>query len=173
MSASRSVDETFINSIVGPGTFFRGHLELNGLLRIDGDFSGSIKTSGKVIVGQAGRADCAIEASSVVIGGLFRGEVYATEKVVLLASSVVIGSIVAPRLVAESGVSLNASFRVTGTPIDPATVSFIGTQRKELLLESVRTREGAVSGQRERAHERVDQGSTLSKRYERQGQWSG
>ncbi|MFP4551342.1 MAG: polymer-forming cytoskeletal protein [Spirochaetales bacterium] len=173
MSASRGIDDSFINSIVGPGTFFRGHLELNGLLRVDGDFSGSIKTAGKVIVGQAGRADCAVEASSVVIGGLFRGEIFATEKVVLLASSVVIGSIIAPRLVAETGVSLHASFRVTGTPIDPATVPSIGQHRKELLLESVRTREGALSGQRERAAEPSDVGASSPKQYERQGQWSG
>jgi cytoskeletal protein CcmA (bactofilin family) len=173
MSASRSIDDTFINSIVGPGTFFRGHLELNGLLRIDGDFSGSIKTAGKVIVGQAGRADCAIEASSVVVGGLFRGEIFATEKVVLLASSVVIGSIVSPRLIAENGVSLNATFRVTGTPIDPATVTFLGKQRKQLLLESVRTREGALSGQREREQNAGDKDAPFSKQYERQQQWSG
>ncbi|MFW5686046.1 MAG: bactofilin family protein, partial [Spirochaetota bacterium] len=71
MAARRTGDDSLINSIVGPGTFFRGHLELSGLLRIDGDFSGSVKTDGRVIVGQAGRADCAIEAATVVVGGLF------------------------------------------------------------------------------------------------------
>ena len=143
MGSRRATEESLINSIVGPGTFFRGHLELNGLLRIDGDFSGSVKTEGRVIVGQGGRADCAIEAGTVVIGGLFRGEILAFEKVVLLASSIVIGTITSPRLVAEEGVVLAGRFRVTGTaerlplPDDP------GERRKELLLESMRTREAS------------------------------
>jgi cytoskeletal protein CcmA (bactofilin family) len=128
---------------VGPGTFFRGHVELSGLLRIDGDFSGSVKTEGRVIVGQAGRADCAIQAGTVVIGGLFRGEILAFEKVVLLSSSIVIGTISAPRLVAEDGVMLSGRFRVTGSVDDLVDPGDLSGRRKELLLESVRTREAS------------------------------
>lgn len=145
MPARRSHDESLINSIVGPGTFFRGHLELDGLLRIDGDYSGSVRTSGRVIVGQSGRADCAIEAGTVVIGGLFRGEILAHEKVVLLASSLVIGSITAPRLVAEDGVVLSARFRVTGSAEGLVPQGDPAARRKELLLESMRTRERSDS----------------------------
>jgi cytoskeletal protein CcmA (bactofilin family) len=138
-------DGSFINSIVGPGTFFRGHVELNGLLRIDGDFSGSVKTSGRVIVGQAGRADCAIDAGSVVVGGLFRGEIYAQEKVVLLSSSVVIGSITAPRLVIEPGVLVHGRCTISGSAAEEQSQSALSERRKELLLESVRTREQAAA----------------------------
>ena len=147
MAGKRIDDATFINSIVGRGTFFRGHLELTGLLRIDGDFSGSIRSGGRVIIGQTGRADCAIEAGTVVVGGLFRGEILASEKVVLLASSIVMGSIAAPRLVVESGVLLNARFRITGTH-DGLADERLPVRRKELLLESVRRREqsAAVTG---------------------------
>lgn len=70
---AQEFDDSLVNSIVGRGTHFRGHLELSGLLRIDGDFSGSIKTQGKVIIGRGGRADCSIDAHTVVIGGIVRG----------------------------------------------------------------------------------------------------
>lgn len=148
MAARRGTEESLINSIVGPGTFFRGHLELNGLLRIDGDFSGSVKTDGRVIIGQAGRADCAIQAGTVVVGGLFRGEILAYEKVVLLSSSIVIGTISAPRLVAEDGVMLNGRFGITGSVESLVEPSDLAARRKELLMESVRTRESsdAVTG---------------------------
>lgn len=140
MAAQRHAEEAFINSIVGPGTMFRGHVELNGLLRIDGDFSGSIKTDGRVIIGQRGRADCAIEAGSVVIGGLFRGEILASEKIVLLSSSIVVGRVSAPRLVVESGVRFSGTCQISGN--DTTTDrSFIADQKKKLLLESIRTRE--------------------------------
>lgn len=157
MPARRSFEESLINSIVGPGTFFRGHLELNGLLRIDGDYSGSVRTSGRVIVGQSGRADCAIEAGTVVVGGLFRGEILAHEKVVLLASSLVIGSITTPRLVVEDGVVLSARFLVTGSSDGLVAASDPAARRKELLLESVRTRERA-DAQRSEAADRSETG---------------
>ena len=52
MSNNLIEDRAFVNSIVGEGTRFNGELDLNGLLRIDGDFTGTIKTTGKVLVGK-------------------------------------------------------------------------------------------------------------------------
>ena len=106
--------DNFVNSLIGEGTVFRGEVAINGLLRIDGDFAGSIKTKGKVFIGRNGRADCSIQASSVVIGGLVRGDIISKEKVVILSSAVVIGTIQSPRLVAEEGVLLDGFVRVSG-----------------------------------------------------------
>ena len=138
-------EEAFINSIVGPGTFFRGHVELHGLLRIDGDFSGSVRTDGRVIVGKSGRADCAIEAGTVVIGGLFRGEILAYEKVVLLSSCVVLGSVAAPRLIVEEGVLFSGRCRITGSTEALVASADNGKRKKSLLLETVRRREQSAA----------------------------
>ena len=102
-------DGSFINSIVGEGTTFRGELHLNGLLRIDGDFTGTIRTSGKVLVGKSGRAECTIRANTVVIGGIVKGNVYAVEKVIVLSTGMMIGNINSPRLIADEGVILNGN----------------------------------------------------------------
>ncbi len=107
-------EDSFINSIIGEGTHFRGHLELAGLLRVDGDFTGSIKTKGKVLVGQDGRADCNIEAGTVVVGGIVRGTISSTEKVIILASAMIVGDIYAPRLIAEEGVIIDGSVSIRG-----------------------------------------------------------
>ncbi len=106
-------DGTFINSIVGEGTTFRGELVLAGLLRIDGDFSGSITTAGKVLVGKNGRAECTIKAGTVVVGGVVRGNIVSAEKVMVLSTGMVIGNISTPRLVVEEGVVLNGSCLVS------------------------------------------------------------
>lgn len=145
MAKSETQEDSFINSIVGPGTFFRGHVELHGLLRIDGDFSGSVRTEGRVIVGKTGRADCAIEAGTVVIGGLFRGEVLAYEKVVLLSSCVVLGTVAAPRLIVEEGVLFSGRFRVTGSSETLVAASEPDARRKALLLETVERRERSAA----------------------------
>ena len=119
--------DVFVNSLVGEGSFFRGDITIGGLLRIDGYFSGSVTTAGKVFVGMSGRADCSIKAASVVIGGMVRGAIYASEKVVILSSAVIVGSITSPRLIAEEGVILDGTVNISGAPPEtdaqPATDS--------------------------------------------------
>jgi cytoskeletal protein CcmA (bactofilin family) len=112
------MEEQFVNSIIGHHSVFRGDIELDGLFRIDGDFTGSIKTNGKVLLGNSGRADCTVDARIVVLGGIFKGTVYASDRVVLLSTAVVIGSIYAPRLIAEEGVVLEGSVMVVGQQSD-------------------------------------------------------
>jgi cytoskeletal protein CcmA (bactofilin family) len=96
--------ESSVNSIIGEGTTLHGDFNLNGLLRIDGNFSGTVQTSGRVLIGKHGSAQCRIVAGTVVIGGKVKGEIIATERVTLLSTGVLIGNIVTPRLIIEEGV---------------------------------------------------------------------
>ncbi len=99
--------QALINSIIGDGTRFRGDLDLQGLLRIDGDFEGNIRTEGRVLVGKGGRARCLIVADTVVIGGVVKGDIKAGRKVVLLSTCIMIGNIRSPQIVVEEGVILH------------------------------------------------------------------
>ena len=120
MSDPHISDDAFINSIIGEGTRFKGEFDLNGLLRIDGDFSGVIRTKGKVLVGQNGRAECTLHAGTVVIGGVLHGEIFSTEKVIILSTGLMLGNISTPRLIVEEGVIFNGSCRITAQPADAA-----------------------------------------------------
>jgi cytoskeletal protein CcmA (bactofilin family) len=102
----------YINSIIGEGTRFNGEFDLNGLLRIDGDFSGTVRTEGKVLVGKNGRAECTVYAGTVVVGGILRGNVFADEKVVILSTGIVLGNIHSPRLIVEEGVIFNGTAKI-------------------------------------------------------------
>ncbi len=104
--------DDLVNSIVGSGTQFRGNIVLSGIFRIDGDFIGTIRNDGKVIIGRTARSECSIEATTVVIGGLFRGDIWATGKVFLLSSSIIIGTISTPHLVVEQGCLLDGTLSV-------------------------------------------------------------
>jgi cytoskeletal protein CcmA (bactofilin family) len=105
-------DGTLINSIIGEGTRFKGEFDLNGLLRIDGDFSGIIRTKGKVLVGSNGRVECTLYAGTIVIGGIVQGDIYSTEKVIILSTGMVIGNIQTPRLIIEDGVIFNGNCKI-------------------------------------------------------------
>ena len=113
MSDTHLADDAFINSIIGEGTKFKGEFDLNGLLRIDGDFTGVIRTKGKVLVGKNGRAECTLNAGTVIVGGVLRGEIFSTDKVIILSTGLVLGNITTPRLIIEEGVIFNGSCKIT------------------------------------------------------------
>jgi cytoskeletal protein CcmA (bactofilin family) len=105
-------NEITVHSIIGEGTKFRGEFDLKGLLRIDGDFSGVIKTQDKILVSRNGRAECTIYARVVVIGGLVKGDIFASERVEILSTGVVIGNIETPRLIVQDDVILHGKCNV-------------------------------------------------------------
>jgi len=103
---------SFVNSIIGEGTKLKGDFNLSGLLRIDGAFSGSVKTDGKVLIGKNGVAECYIIASTVIIGGKVKGEIVATERITILSTGELTGNIVTPRLIIEEGVIFDGSCEI-------------------------------------------------------------
>lgn len=129
MSDTHLNDDAFVNSIIGEGTRFKGEFDLNGLLRIDGDFTGVIRTKGKVLVGRNGRAECTVHAGTVVVGGVVKGEITSTEKVIVLSTGLVLGSVSTPRLIVEEGVILDGTCRVTA-PDRPAAEAPRGAGRE-------------------------------------------
>ncbi len=112
MSNYLSEEGTFINSLIGEGTVFKGELSLNGLLRVDGDFSGTVKTDGKVLIGKTGRAEAVIDAGTIVIGGVLKGNITATEKVIILSTGMLIGNVSTPRFIVEDGVIFDGNCKI-------------------------------------------------------------
>ncbi|MCU0848364.1 MAG: polymer-forming cytoskeletal protein [Spirochaetes bacterium] len=109
-------EDNIVNSIIGEGSEFKGEFKINGLLRIDGKFQGTIETEGKVLIGQWGDAVTDIKARLVVIGGTVRGNIYAMERVILLSSGRVNGNIITPSLIMEDGVVFEGNCTINKTP---------------------------------------------------------
>lgn len=95
-----------------------GDVHVSGLLRIDGDFSGTIEATGTVFIGRNGRAESSIQAETVVIGGVVKGDINADQKVIILSSGMVIGDITTPRLVLEEGVIFNGNSLVSNKAVE-------------------------------------------------------
>ncbi len=106
---NRIDEDNIINSIIGTGSEFKGEFKINGLLRIDGKFQGTIDTHGKVLIGQSGDAITDIKAKLVVVGGKVSGNIYATERVILLSTGDIKGNIITPSLVMEEGVKFDGN----------------------------------------------------------------
>ncbi|HSV97948.1 MAG TPA: polymer-forming cytoskeletal protein [Spirochaetota bacterium] len=113
---SKQIEDNIVNSIIGEGSEFKGEFTVNGLLRIDGRFKGTIETDGKVLIGQSGEATTDIHARVVVIGGVVRGNIFATERVIMLATGKLHGNIITPSLVMEDGVIFDGNCVINKRP---------------------------------------------------------
>ncbi len=101
---AKDINSSIVNSIIGQGSEVKGEFKFEGVLRIDGVFSGELKSEGKVIIGETGHVKTDIKAGTIVIGGLVEGNVYATKQVNLLATGKLLGDIITPSLIVEEGV---------------------------------------------------------------------
>ena len=102
-----------VNSLLGNGSVFKGDIKVTGIIKLAGDFSGTIESTGEVFISESARVESSIKARSVVIGGMVKGDITATDKVTVLSTGIVMGSISTSRLIAEDGVVLDGVCRVS------------------------------------------------------------
>lgn len=117
-------EEQVVNTLFGPGCSFKGDVKVQGLTRIDGDYIGTIESTGKILIGEQGRCDGTLSGRIVVVGGIVRGNIYATTKVIVLASSVIIGNIYSPRLIIEQKALVSGYLGITGDKLHPKRLRY-------------------------------------------------
>ncbi len=104
---AKFVDNISINTIVGPGCFVDGSLNVPGFLRIDGDVNGNINTPGRVIIAENARIKGNIRARSVSVGGMVQGDIIAPEEVIVLPTGLVLGAILTKKIRLDENVFLH------------------------------------------------------------------
>ena len=104
--------ETF-NAFLGAGTNYNGSLTFQGAVRIDGVFTGTIKSEGTLIVGHNASTEGAVQVGSVICNGKFNDDIHAAEKVTLHKSAVVTGTVFSPILSMEEGAKLDGKLAMT------------------------------------------------------------
>lgn len=100
-------DEYSLNNIIGTGSSIKGNLKINGSVRIDGDVDGDIEVTGNLHAGKNARLNSNISAKSVIVEGLIKGDISASESVQLLSTSIVLGNIKTRKIQADENVILN------------------------------------------------------------------
>jgi cytoskeletal protein CcmA (bactofilin family) len=95
-----------ISCYLGAGTQFKGDMEFEGAVRVDGDLEGGCISGEVLIVGKLGRVIADIKVRILQISGRVQGNVTATQRVELLSPSRIIGTIRTPCLVISSGAAV-------------------------------------------------------------------
>ena len=100
------------NSIIGPGTEFKGTLKDRESIRIDGKFEGEIETEGSVTVGENAVVQANIKAVKVTIAGKVIGDVDCEEKVEISPTGSLEGKVKASDLTIAEGAFFNGECRM-------------------------------------------------------------
>src|SRR5579885_1426095 len=94
-------DENF--TFLGRGVDFKGVVNFDGTVRIDGRLEGEIHTKGTLIVGEHAVIKGIVTVGTLITGGKIRGNVTATQKVQLLKPALLVGDISTPAISIEDG----------------------------------------------------------------------
>lgn len=140
-----------LNSILGQGCKVNGDIELNGTIRIDGEFEGTIKCPDTLIIGKSGVLKANVTVKNAIIGGKLIGNIEAENKIELQSGSHVQGDIVTSRLVIDEGVYFDGNCKMGGKssgPSQSATSSDSSHKQDKPHLSNEKDRKGETVGAR-------------------------
>ena len=85
-------DGISINTLIGTGSFIKGDVRIDGMVRLDGDLEGRLETPERVYVGSESRV---------------KGDIIAPEGVKIESSGMVIGDIITTKIVVDNDVIIH------------------------------------------------------------------
>ncbi|HEA29832.1 MAG TPA: polymer-forming cytoskeletal protein [Leeuwenhoekiella sp.] len=94
---------------ISHGTKIVGDITSTGSFRIDGDFEGTIQSSGKVVIGESGVVKGTLTSAEVEIEGKIKGKLVVSELLSLRATARVDGEVSTSKLAVEPGATFNAT----------------------------------------------------------------
>ncbi len=102
-----------ITALLGRGTRFEGKLHFEGCVRIDGAFTGEIRSNDTLIIGDGAVIRAEVDVANVIVrGGELHGNVRARNAIELYAPGRVIGNLHSPQISIERGVSFQGQCRM-------------------------------------------------------------
>ena len=90
-------------TLLGKGTDFKGVVNFDGTVRVDGRVEGEIHTTGTLIVGEHAVIEGIVCAGVLMNSGKINGTITAIEKIQILKPGVLVGDIRTPLIAIEEG----------------------------------------------------------------------
>ena len=99
----KSAEKNYEINSISFGSTLSGDLVSSGDVRIDGVLNGSVKTEGKLVLGERGIVEGEVSCSSPIIAGELKATIVALELLTLKATAKLSGEIIAGKLAIEPG----------------------------------------------------------------------
>jgi len=99
-----------LTALLGRGTRFEGKLYFTGRLRIDGHFTGEIRSDDVLVIGEGAEIHAEIEVDTVIVrGGTITGNIRARTAIELYVPARVVGNLRSPSIFIDKGVKMEGS----------------------------------------------------------------
>ena len=92
-----------LNGFLDKGSSFKGELEFDDTMRIDGKFNGRITSKNELIVGESANIEGDIHVGRVAISGTVIGKIVADQRVEIHRNGKVYSDVDTPALIIEEG----------------------------------------------------------------------
>jgi cytoskeletal protein CcmA (bactofilin family) len=110
---SGSPEQAEITAFLGKGTEFKGLLNFEGTIRVDGKVEGEIVSKDTLIAGDERRPG-EITVGTIISSGKIFGNITASQKVHIIAPGHIQGNIKTPKLIIEEGVTFDGKSEMAG-----------------------------------------------------------
>ena len=101
-------------NIIGNNTVFTGDITSDGDFRIDGTVDGTIKTSGRVILGKDGNINGNVQCANADVEGTISGTLSVDQLLTLKATANIQGDVTMDKLSVEPGAVFNVNCSMKG-----------------------------------------------------------
>lgn len=92
-----------LNGFLDRGSSFKGELEFEDTMRIDGKFNGRIRSKNELIVGESAHIEGEVHVGRIAISGTVVGKIVADQRVEIHRNGKVYSDIDTPALIIEEG----------------------------------------------------------------------
>jgi cytoskeletal protein CcmA (bactofilin family) len=113
MSKTPVQQESVSPNQINAGTEIVGNIRCNGNIRIDGNITGNIDCSGKVVIGKSSIIKGDVTGTNVDILGSVEGQVVASEKTSIRTGGKLLGNLQTGSLAIEAGCEFNGNCNMT------------------------------------------------------------
>jgi cytoskeletal protein CcmA (bactofilin family) len=101
------------NTLIGKEALITGEINTSQVMQIEGRVEGKIKSTGLVVIGEAGRVKAEIEAENVSIRGKLEGDCSAKNRIEITNTGNVLGNLRAPLIAVAEGAIFRGSSNMT------------------------------------------------------------
>jgi cytoskeletal protein CcmA (bactofilin family) len=109
-----------IETVIGPNAHFRGDIQSDGGVRIDGIFEGAIDITGNLVIGEGAKLIAEVNANNISISGAVKGNI-SGNRVEILETGRVWGDLTINSLLLNEGAYLRGQTTMHGD-IEPPMI---------------------------------------------------
>lgn len=95
--------ENDFSTVLGPDVVFKGELNFEKPVRLQGRLEGSVRTPGKLHIDREAKVQADVRAGAIAIEGQVRGNLAASDRIELKATADYEGDLQASKLIVEEG----------------------------------------------------------------------